>query len=293
MKRSVFHVVSGGGLVLAFVAVGCLRVEQAPRVICHNANCVEPANPDEDDTVAALDASLALRQDGRPIIDGVEIDTFWYGAEERCLFAHDLASLETASDVDVAVERLSASIDERSDAGEPLTSNGDPFFVFIELKGTVGPDKADVHNDEQRAQHAACAVAAADAVAVAAVRANQSLRVVLTSFTPELLAAVSDARDARGDDPVPMEMMALFGIPPPLDGQTLPLSAFDDVNISGASVHPQWMRETSWQAYRSQGFLIGYWMFSAVPETLAAIERDQPDFITTSEATFMRRWLKR
>lgn len=59
-------------------------------VICHNANCAEPADPERDDTLDALRESLALERDGLPVFDGVELDTFWRGADDSCLYAHDL-----------------------------------------------------------------------------------------------------------------------------------------------------------------------------------------------------------
>src|SRR5512139_622305 len=75
-------------LVVVLALVGACDRPQ-PLVICHNGNCASP-DVSRDDTLSALDESLALTFDGIPAVDGVEWDTFWFGAENRCLFAHDL-----------------------------------------------------------------------------------------------------------------------------------------------------------------------------------------------------------
>lgn len=282
------------GAIAAIAVPGC-RPDTKPLVICHNANCVEPANPDEDDTAAALTASLALQDDDDvPLIDGVEIDTFWNGAEARCLFAHDLAGSDEPDAV-AAVDVINAHLSERFARGAPLTHSGESFMLFVELKGHVGEAKSDKHSDEEQALHAGCAVDVFEAFAGPAVAEARPARVVFTSFEPALLGAVQDALDARAvNEPlVPVRLTALFGIPPPLDSQTLPIADFGDVDLGGVSIHPQWTRTTSQASFDSLGLDVGYWMFSAVPETLAAIDAHQPSFVTTSEATFMRRWLDR
>src|SRR5688572_14952421 len=72
------------------------------RVICHNANCHGPTDPAHDDTISALEASLALAYDGRPAIDGIEVDSFWVGAESICVFAHDLDEPRTTPMIEAA-----------------------------------------------------------------------------------------------------------------------------------------------------------------------------------------------
>lgn len=47
-----------------------------PIVICHNANCGEPTDPENDDTLPAFRESLTLQESGRPAIDGIELDSF-------------------------------------------------------------------------------------------------------------------------------------------------------------------------------------------------------------------------
>src|SRR3954469_25491180 len=73
-------------IVLALGLVACDR--PSPLLICHNSNCTGP-DVQRDDTLPALDEAMRQTYNGLPVLDGVEIDTFWYGAESRCLFAHD------------------------------------------------------------------------------------------------------------------------------------------------------------------------------------------------------------
>ena len=78
-------------LPLAILLAGLLGCDRArPILICHNANCVEPADPEADDTIESLRASLALEWAGKPAMDGIEIDLIWDRIGDRCLFAHDL-----------------------------------------------------------------------------------------------------------------------------------------------------------------------------------------------------------
>jgi hypothetical protein len=278
---------------VAAVSMACAPPAQ-PALICHNSNCVEPANPDEDDTVPALEASLALEEEGVPLIDGVEIDTFWFGEEARCLFAHDLERPGEYPDVSAATDVLNAWLSTRAAAGQPLTHRGDAFEVFVELKGHVAREKSARHTPEQRALHAACAVDVLEALAGPAIAGGRTLKVVFTSFDPDLLVAVHDALvDVAPSNLVEVQLGGLFGIPPPLDSQTLPVGAFGDVPLDLVSIHPHWVREAATSTFSSQGLEVGYWMFSAVPETLQAIERERPAFVTTSEARLLRAWIDR
>src|SRR5687767_8639109 len=74
---------------LAILAVAaCDRPH--PLLICHNSNCAEPADAVNDDTLEALRESLAVTVNGKPAIDGVEVDLFWRASDDTCIFAHDI-----------------------------------------------------------------------------------------------------------------------------------------------------------------------------------------------------------
>ena len=77
------------GALGAALAIGCSQPH--PIVICHNANCGEPTDPARDDTLQAFRESLALEDYGRPVIDGIELDSFWRGSDDVCLYARDVS----------------------------------------------------------------------------------------------------------------------------------------------------------------------------------------------------------
>src|SRR5688572_5907147 len=69
--------------VLAAVLAGACVVERHQAlVVCHNSNCAGPPDPTRDDSLEAMYDSLALRDEGRPTIDGIEVDTLWDGATD-------------------------------------------------------------------------------------------------------------------------------------------------------------------------------------------------------------------
>ncbi|MFU8803261.1 MAG: hypothetical protein ACNA8W_05590 [Bradymonadaceae bacterium] len=284
------------GLGLAMLTPACAD-EYVPRVICHNANCLEPTNPDLDSTVESLEASLAMEdEDGRPFIDGMEIDTFWYGDEDRCLFAHDLLHPERAVDTHVAVDLINAHLSARQAQGRPLTRRADTFSIFIELKGHVGVAKDEKHSPEQLDAHVDCAVTMAESLVENAARDGYGVEVVYMSFDPNLLLGLRNhpgfaALDAS---PTHMKLAILQGIPRPLDAQTLPLDEFpEEIGAGVVSVHPHWTRETDMNVYDSRGFELSFWMFDIVPETLQQIHAHRPAYITTSEARLMVASLER
>ncbi|MFH1810397.1 MAG: hypothetical protein ABIJ09_16770 [Pseudomonadota bacterium] len=267
----------------------------SPRLICHNSNCVEPPRPEEDDTVESLEASLALRSDdGTPLLDGVEIDTFWFGAESRCLFAHDL---ENASRLPArtAAEMVRDHLRDLRREARPLSRSRGPFVLFVELKGHVGPAKSELHDEGQRTAHADCALEILDTLAGPAQQEGLPVEITFTSFVPVLLSEVQSRLAARGwqdSDNVVVRTGAILGLPTPLDSQNHTLEEFDaSTGISMVTAHPHWISLGQRQAFASRGLALGYWMFSAVPETYAALERDQPRYVTTNEAHALWRWL--
>jgi hypothetical protein len=276
------------------VPLACDR--PTPRVVCHNSNCVEPTNPTADDTLEALDESLALVDaDDVPFIDGIEIDIFWRGEDDTCIYAHDLSGDHEPVEASVPVARINDHLAARAAAGAPTTNDGGPFLVYVELKAHVGESKSEKHSPEQLVQHASCGIDVVTGLATGAAAAAVPMRVVITSFDPALLSAVADdprwaAMPAGG---VTFGLGAIQGPPPPLDTVTVPLAEFADVPLTDATVHPHWLRRGELNGLRDRGLAIGFWMFQAVPETFDAIERIRPDIVTTSEATLMQRWLKR
>src|SRR5688572_2548703 len=123
--RAACSLVAGAALLGA-----CTR--PSPLVICHNSNCASP-DTTRDDTLDAMAESFALSFDGKPVLDGMEIDTFWDGAAGECIFAHDLDH-DTATPALAAAQAIADHL-----ATSPMPShNGERFYAFIELKGYVG-----------------------------------------------------------------------------------------------------------------------------------------------------------
>ncbi|MEO8700440.1 MAG: hypothetical protein ABI867_10365 [Kofleriaceae bacterium] len=268
-------------LVLALAA--CDRPDAI--VICHNANCAEPADPEHDDTIDAMRESLALELDGKPVIDGIEVDTFWRGADDVCLYAHDLDN-----DLTPAIEPANELAAHFARPG-PITFGDVPFHVFIELKSHVSADKTDVHTPAQLALHAQCAWQLYGVIAGAAVANDREVVVVFGAFNPDLERAVLAAQPASV--PVPFTLEAIQGIPEPLDNQTHSLEDYRGLPITLVEFHAQWILDAQYETMQSLGLDMGVFMFSATAETFAVIEQYAPKYIVTSEARLMRRWLER
>ncbi len=258
---------------------------QDPSVICHNANCVEPTDPAQDDTPASLSASLALRYQDRPVLDGVEIDLFWRGEDDQCIFAHDLLHpkvLVPASEPAAVVAAYFAT-------PGPIGWHDDrDFEVLLELKGAVTAPPIKQHSAAQRVAHAACAWQTYQTIANAALAHGRRIRVTFSSFAPTLLQAVHDA--APTTPAVPFRLLALQGLNA-LDAQTRGLNEFGDLPIEAVAFHGQWITDTQQQAFVTLGLELSLYMFDATTETFAAIRRYRPAWVITSEARLLRRWV--
>lgn len=253
-------------------------------LICHNANCAEPADPERDDTLDALRESLTLERDGLPVFDGIELDTFFRAADRTCLYAHDLDRDQTP-----ALEPTAVVADYFARPG-PI-GHGDTFYVAVELKSHVSADKTDVHDAEELALHAACAWEVYGAIAAAAVAHQRDVVMIFEAFNPDLLRAVIAATPPAL--PIPVEYSAIQGVPPPLDNQNRSLADYRGLPLSYVEFHDQWILDGQYEAVRSLGAELAMFMFSATAETFAVLEQYRPRLIYSSEATLLRRWLDR
>lgn len=270
------------------LAAGCSRPDAL--VICHNANCAEPADPARDDTLAALRESLALRDAaGDPVIDGVELDSFWRGADDTCLYAHDLANLAEDTPASAPADELAAYFAQPGPISSPAAGDR-PFEVLLELKSHVSEETGDRHTPAQRAAHAACAWDIYTRIAAAALTHERAVRVTFEAFAPELLRAVIDTTPPMFPT-TRYRFGVVQGIPAPLDDQTRPLGDYAGLPIGLVELHAQWVRDTQFEAIRGMDADLALFMFSATVETLAAVEQYEPTLIVTNEAQFFRRWL--
>jgi len=266
------------------VFAGCDRPHAL--LICHNANCAEPSDPTRDDSIEGLRRSLALEIDGQPVIDGMEIDTFWRGSDDTCIYAHDLANAEQLPALEPATE-LAAFFARPG----PISFGDQPFLVSMEMKSFISEDTSEVHSPEQRAMHAACEWQLYKVIADAAVANNRAVKVVFQAFAGNLLEAMIAATPA--DTPVPFGYAGIQGVPAPLDDQTRPLGEYAHVPIEVVELHAQWITDAQYEAIESAGQDVAFFMFSLTNESFAAIEQFEPVYVTTSEATLFRRWLER
>jgi hypothetical protein len=278
------RIISSALIVLAFAA--CDR----PHVllICHNSNCAEPTDPKEDDTLEALHKSLALSVEGKPAIDGIEVDLFWRGSDNTCIFAHDI---EFNTGTELATQAADAIAFHITTAPQ-LTFGGGNFQMFLELKDFVDAEKTVHHTPEQRSMHAACAWDFYARIEQAAAARGVDVDFFFGSFGPEMLKEVI-AQTPPGIAPNQLPRYeSYYGVPKPLDPETRPLSDYAGIPITLVEMHSQWITDDEWEALLTQNIEVAFFMFDATVEHLAAIEQYEPTMVNTSEAILMRRWLE-
>ncbi len=256
---------------LALVLLLACEPPPAPRLICHNANCAGAVDSARDATLAALAESLALRRDGRPPFDGIELDLVW--TADACRFSHDPAA-------DAPLAALAAEL-----VAAELPATDDSFDLFVDLK----------HDDttDLRA-HAACALDTATTIAEAT--RDRQLVVTVTSKAPEMLAAVrADPRFVPGlGDHVTLRLGGDIGIPPPLGGDASVLADYDatlDLAIMGYNA--DFLTRAQYDALRALDLQLAQWMNTTTVESLDGIERYRPDYVLCSELPLLRNWLER
>jgi hypothetical protein len=249
-------------LVLALVAA-CDRPDFL--VVCHNSNCAEPQDPDSDDTVRALTASLALGD----VIDGIEMDLLVH--DGRCLFAHDTGEADTAIAFLEGAQIIADHLRTREE--------GTRFIVDFDLKPTPALDTA-----------VDCALAAYEELRAVTDTHPLALDVHFGAYAPATLRAVA----ARLPEPtawVRPRIVLGFGVPQPLLDDNHALSELGDLEVDVVSVHPGWITDTALRAVRSMDVEIAAWCLDVTRETLDGIGRVRPTFVTTGQARTLRAWL--
>jgi hypothetical protein len=266
------------------VLAACTR--PSPLVICHNANCASP-DASRDDTLEALAESFALSFDGKPVLDGMELDTFWDGAQARCLFAHDLGN-DTTTGANVAAQAVADHL-----ATTPVVAwNGDRFYAFIELKGYVGGSYDDRHTPEQFIQHADCALDAAATIATGAAAGGHPITIGFIAGVPrhhETLIARPRWSELEADPNA--ELLLVGDIFAPYSSIVPELSDFK-VPLDVAEYHPDYMTTQQRSTYESLGIELAQWSFVTTEEALDAITRWEPKFTISNEALLVRRWIE-
>src|SRR5437868_1058413 len=184
--RTVAGLVAGVAVAAAALAFAAGCGQPNTLVICHNANCGEPTDPARDDTLPAFRESLALEDNGRPVIDGIELDSFWRGADGVCLYAHDVSDFAENTPAIAPAQELANHFAQPG----PIGFSDQPFLVLLELKAFVSADTKDRHTPAQRTAHAQCAWDIYRIISDAAEANHRDVVIEFQSFAPELLAAV-------------------------------------------------------------------------------------------------------
>jgi hypothetical protein len=272
-------------LCLVLGAGACTRPK--PLLLCHNANCAEPSSPASDDTLAALERSLALRWQDRPVFDGIEVDLTWNGSANggagRCDFAHGIADTAPASSdaAQLIADYLTA---------QPVPSwNGEWFSLQLELKRRVDASGS-FHTATQAVDHVACALDFIDRIEAAAL-GRTSLEIIIDSGGADLLAATVahprwQARLSGARTRYRLAMDFLEPTPISFAGQSLD----DFPPVTDVVFHPDWITDGQWQAIRSMDLDVTLWMYIGTDVTLGGIERFEPRAVVTSDILFLRRW---
>ncbi|HTL32596.1 MAG TPA: hypothetical protein VL326_05710 [Kofleriaceae bacterium] len=271
---------------LLVVALAACSSRPSPLVLCHNSNCVGP-DTEHDDDLPTLQKSLAQMYDGVPALDGLEIDTFWWGAESRCLYAHDLSH-----GTDVSTNDAAAAIASYLAANDRVTFTGGRFHMLMELKPNVAESFTDAHSPEQYVQHATCLLDAIDIIlAGARMKGHEMTFGVLTSDPEGLRVLAADPRwSALGAEP-DVETMLIADIFAPYSSVVPHLSEFDNVALDAVEFHPDFMTVSKREAYRSLGLDLIEWSYVPTSETFDAIEKWEPPYVLTNDALLMRKWI--
>lgn len=257
----------------SLLALACITACDRPQpgIICHNANCTTP-DITRDDTPGAMRDSFAL-----DVLDGMEWDTFWYAANDTCLFAHDLDH-DTTIPASIAAQIVADNL-----AADPR-----PFTIIIDVKPTTGTSYDDRHTPAQLAAHVSCALDSAELVAAA--DTGQPLTIGFNSAGPDLLAALAaNPRYVALGQVSNVETMLIADIFAPY-ADIVP--TFEDFTapLDGIEYHPDFMTRPEYELYTARKLDLIQWSFVATPEAFDAIERYEPRFVITNEAVLMRRW---
>jgi hypothetical protein len=269
---------------VAVAVAACDR--PSPLVLCHNANCIGP-DVEHDDDLPTLHKSLAQTYDGLPALDGLEIDTFWWGAVSRCLFAHDLSH-----GTDVSANDAATAIATYLSTNDRVSFNGTRFYMLMELKPNVAESFSEMHTPAQYTQHATCLLDAIDIILAAARTKGHAITFGVLTAAPEgLRVLASQPRWQALESEAGVETLLIADIFAPYSSVVPHLSDFDDVALDAVEYHPDFMTVSKREAYRSLGLDLIEWSYVPTSESFDAIERWDPKYVLTNDALLLRRWI--
>lgn len=263
-------------LALALTACSVPTIDSV--VICHNANC---SGTDDyvDDTLEALQSSLALELDGKPSFDGMELDTYLYfdGAKSTCLFAHDTNDLGEASDPMDAAALIANHLQK-----DVATFSTDRFYLKLELKPYVF-GTTEFHTSRQEQQHAACALEMAKA---AVEGSRHPVTIVFDSMSECLL----DELQYQLADPAWQSLANNSNVDILYSAQVVPARSCIPAHTDIRSIN---IREWHSQAIDSiRPFSVWLDGHSENTETMKIMRHLNPEYISTSNVPFVRGYIE-
>jgi hypothetical protein len=271
-------------LTLVLAACAAEPPSRISDVTCHNSNCAY-SDPERDDTLEALQESLALELDGQAMLDGTEIDLIWDPRTSRCFFEHDHKDADIAPDASVAIAVLANHFRERRSRA---TWNGHDFSLKLELKAGSAPFAHPLTPGEMQSL-ADCAITMAEQAEAAAQDAGLRLTVIFESSDLPMLSGLPERPRWR----------------PELAGPRKPrqflVNGWEDVSTVGADVGVvslEWKKacdgdRARFRRLEESGIDAMMWAFDVNEEALAAFEYVEPRYINTNEAPLLRLWVER
>ncbi len=255
--------------------LGCTPPFGDVLVICHNANCAANASIEGDDTLPALDRSLALRTaQGRVVFDGIELDSVWHRRTGRCVFSH--APDPRARDLAEAIQRVAAHV---ASSPPDTAGHGDVFYLKLELKTDVGGGAS--HTTDEIAAHVACVTAAAGTVIAAGADSHNTVVPIFDSDDPALLAAI-DPRPFDGAAGCLFETNWGAALPAGFAPQILTLGWYE---ASDATAWPPDTNATPRStSHRRDDSGIAIWARSPPAEELYTILAQRPRYLVVNNA---------
>jgi hypothetical protein len=245
--------------IAAALAVAALAGCDRPRpvLLCHNSNCVGTLDASRDDTMPALQASLAL---GPAVLDGVEIDAVWQ--DNDCHFAHDVGDPAAP----LLVDALDVVVDYLKRVGPP--HSGATFTLLLELK-SAGDANADLDRCVSRAVNT-----------LERVSHEVPIQLLISSFDQKLLKTRALKRVAA---PLNMQLGAEIWT-------TSELGALRS-SLDFVSVTPSDTDAPAYARYADQGYDVALWNEGVTPTFLDAVALHAPRYVSVGEAAVMRAWI--
>lgn len=251
-------------------------------IMCHNANC-SYTDPTRDDTMEAFRESIALEdEDGRSIIDGIEIDLIWDPRARRCVFEHDHSQADAAPDAREVVTELAAHLRTK---GRDAAWNGTRYFVKLELKAGAAPDASAMSGLDMESL-AGCALELTVILERAAwLEAGLELTMLYESESVPQLLTLAEHDGWNGGRETNRQIAMNYSYDPPEDFR-------DQVGV--VTMNWRWARDGDYSVYQSlrdSGIELMMWMYDANQKALGTIEHLAPMYIDTNEARFFRSWV--